>query len=904
MALLDYNGDNTRARELFHAHQLAVYQQTDRDFAILMPVQWLAGILAAWFVSPLTWRGVESRIHIHLWAAILLGGTITLLPMILVLRRPGALLTRNIVAVSQMLMTGLLIHLSGGRIETHFHVFGSLAFLAFYRDWRVLIPATLVTAGDHLVRGWFYPMSVYGVLTGGEWRWIEHACWVIFIDIFLIASCRRSAQEMWNIAQRTAELDASEEHYRAVIEQTSEGIALLEPETLRIIECNEAFSRLVGCQSIAETTRLTIEDVSTINQEEVRLLATGAQEQHGPVTHEKMFYCLNGSILPVDVSVSVISYNNRQVYCITAKDISDRKRTEAELQRLALVAQKTQNAVLIYDTQGVIQWVNEGFTRMSGYEREEVVGSDPGEKFCGPATDPQTLQQVRQARTTRSSFEGEIYQYGKDGRSYWLSLSVMPLNNERNELQGFFAIAVDITERKMMEEQLRQAHSEMEQRVVARTEELLHANQTMQMEVNERKRAERELSEAQGFLHKVINSLPNPIFVKDENGKFRLVNAAFAQLYGQPAEELIGKGDADFHAPEEAQKFIADDRQVLESQAEKFILEEQHTDYQGNVRWLQVVKRPMAIGENLPRYLLGICTDLTERKALENQLHHAQKMESIGQLAAGIAHEINTPTQYVGDNTRFVRDSFGELETVWEKFSELLASARAGLTPPELLAQVEKEMEAADVDYLLEEIPNALQQSLEGVTRIAKIVQAMKDFAHPGSNEKKAADLNKAIESTITVARNEWKYVAEVETHFDATLPLVPCLLGEFNQVILNMTINASHAIADVVGDGANGKGKITITTANIADEWAEIRISDTGTGIPPHARSRIFDPFFTTKEVGKGTGQGLAISHHVIVEKHKGQLSFETETGQGTTFIIRLPLVEPAPESAEIAHG
>jgi two-component system, NtrC family, sensor kinase len=1020
MAVLDENIDKTHASELFQKHQLAIHKQADHVFAILMPLQWLAGILAAFFVSPLTWYGVESRVHIHVWAAIFLGGTITLLPMLLVIKHPGTRITRNVVAISQMLMTGLLIHLSGGRIETHFHVFGSLAFLAFYRDWRVLVPATLVTALDHLLRGWFYPMSMYGVLTGGEWRWIEHACWVIFIDIFLIASCHRSAKEMWDIAQSTADLDASEQRYRAIMEQTSEGIALIEPETLRIMECNEAFCRLVGCQTIAETIKLTIEDFSTIDAEEIKLLATNSPTQNDAVTHEKTFYCLNSLIIPVDININVISYNNRQAYCAKVKDVSARKRTEAELQRLALVAQKTQNAVIIYDTQGVIQWVNEGFTRLSGYEPEDVVGSEPGEMFCGPATDPQMLQKLRQSVVARKSFEGEIYQYGKGGRSYWLSLSVMPLNNQRDELQGFFAIATDITERKQaeselrrlalvvqktqhaivicdprgyiqwanegftrttgyalnevlnkrpghflhgektdpktvaairaalvahqpfegeiyhyrkdgngrwfslsispiedehgvlqgfisikmdisdrkaMEEELRRTHDELEMRVIERTLEYGCANEALQLEVNERKRAERELSEAQGFLSKVLNSLPNPIFVKDENGKFSMVNTAFTELYGKSAEELIGKGDNDFHSPEQAQKFLEDDRQVMESQEEKFILEEQHTDYQGNVHWLQVVKRPMMLGENMPRYLLGISTDLTERKNLENQLRHAQKMESIGQLAAGIAHEINTPTQYVGDNTRFVRESFGELETVLAKFSELLASARVGLTPPELIAQVEQELEAADVDYLLAEIPTALQQSLEGVTRIAKIVQAMKDFAHPGSNEKKAADLNKAIESTLTVARNEWKYVAEVETTFAPDLPLVPCLLGEFNQVILNLTINAAHAIADVIGDSTHGKGKITITTAKIAQEWAEIRISDTGTGIPVAAQSRIFDPFFTTKEVGKGTGQGLAISHNVIVEKHKGQLFFETEMGQGTTFIIRLPLVEPTAE-------
>ena len=165
----------------------------------------------------------------------------------------------------------------------------------------------------------------------------------------------------------------------------------------------------------------------------------------------------------------------------------------------------------------------------------------------------------------------------------------------------------------------------------------------------------------------------------------------------------------------------------------------------------------------------------------------------------------------------------------------------------------------------------------------------MKEFSHPGSAEKAQADINKAIESTVTVARNEWKYVADVEMDFDPELPSVPCILGDFNQVILNMIVNAAHAIAGVIGDGSDGKGKIKISTRRDGDS-ADIRVSDTGTGIPKEAQSRVFDPFFTTKEVGKGTGQGLAIAHDVIVEKHGGSLTFETEEGKGTTFIVRLP--------------
>jgi signal transduction histidine kinase len=220
-----------------------------------------------------------------------------------------------------------------------------------------------------------------------------------------------------------------------------------------------------------------------------------------------------------------------------------------------------------------------------------------------------------------------------------------------------------------------------------------------------------------------------------------------------------------------------------------------------------------------------------------------------------------------------------------------------GGVSPALLAEFDRLSEQSDLEYLLREIPHAIDQSLDGLQRVTKIVRAMKEFSHPGSEEKRGIDLNKAIETTITVARSEWKYVAEVVTRFDPDLPLVPCLAGEMNQVILNLTINAAHAIAGVVGDGSKDKGRITITTRHDG-EWAEIAIADTGSGIPPEIRSRIFEPFFTTKPMGKGTGQGLALAHSVIVNRHQGQIWFETEVGRGTTFFLRLPLEERASPS------
>jgi signal transduction histidine kinase len=196
-----------RADELFARYQHDIHRRTDRLFALLMVLQWIAGILFALWVSPLAWYGTVSRTHVHVWAAVFLGGAISLFPAVLGMFRAGETSTRYTIGVAQMLMGALLIHLTGGRIETHFHVFGSLAFLAFYRDWRVLIPATVVVALDHMLRGALWPQSVYGVLVASQWRWVEHAAWVIFEDVFLFVSIRRAIVEMKDTALRTAALE-------------------------------------------------------------------------------------------------------------------------------------------------------------------------------------------------------------------------------------------------------------------------------------------------------------------------------------------------------------------------------------------------------------------------------------------------------------------------------------------------------------------------------------------------------------------------------------------------------------------------------------------------------------------------------------------------------------------------
>lgn len=396
----------------------------------------------------------------------------------------------------------------------------------------------------------------------------------------------------------------------------------------------------------------------------------------------------------------------------------------------------------------------------------------------------------------------------------------------------------------------------------------------------------RVLSETRGL----IESISSILIEIDERGQICRWNRTAEQTFGISAADAIGCSFAEIGIDWDWPTVM---EAVLQCDAQRKHVRLEEIQYQrcsGKKGFLEITLNPL-FGESDKRVgILVLGADITEHKHMEAQLALAQKMESIGQLAAGIAHEINTPTQYVSDNLRFLQESFGAIQTVLDVFEQLYQSVQSGVVEPAMVRTVKAVLENADLEYVREEVPNALKQSLDGAERVASIVRAMKEFSHPGLTEKKPTDLNKAIQSTITISRNEWKYVADTVTDLDPTLPLVPCLPGELNQVLLNLIVNAAHAIGDVVGRKETDKGTITISTRHDG-EWVEIRIADTGTGIPPGIRNRIFDPFFTTKQVGKGTGQGLAIAHDVIVKKHEGTLTFETELDRGTTFILRLPL-------------
>lgn len=384
----------------------------------------------------------------------------------------------------------------------------------------------------------------------------------------------------------------------------------------------------------------------------------------------------------------------------------------------------------------------------------------------------------------------------------------------------------------------------------------------------------------------LINSIPSIMIGVSVDGRVFEWNPAAAETFGIPATAVL---DRPF--PESGIQWNWDqvNQQIascLQQEKSARIEDLRFTRPDGKEGLLGFSVNLLKLNQGY--FLFG--TDITNWRNLQAQVALSQKLESIGQLAAGIAHEINTPTQYIGDNIHFIQNAFIDLAELLQLYGLHLAESKAGTVNPELIYKIENQIQKTDLEYLLTEIPKAIVQSLEGIDRVTKIVRAMKEFSHPSQGEKKFSNINQALDSTITISRNEWKYVADLETDMDEGLPLVNCVIEEINQVVLNLIVNAADAIKDVLKNDTSQKGKIKISTKSEGD-FVRIIISDTGGGIPPAVASRIFDPFFTTKPVGKGTGQGLTIAHDIIVNKHGGTIAVESEPGQGTSFIIRLPV-------------
>jgi PAS domain S-box-containing protein len=426
-------------------------------------------------------------------------------------------------------------------------------------------------------------------------------------------------------------------------------------------------------------------------------------------------------------------------------------------------------------------------------------------------------------------------------------------------------------------------------------------------DITELKKTQHTLEQQEAFYRLITENTTDLISLFDNTGKNVYSSPSYEKLLGFASWELEGEGIyACIHHEDRARV-----REIVRStlcEGREVVLQYQMMNKRGAILYLEATTGGIRNSEGQFERLIFVSRDITsqmrqreERELMELHHLHAQKMESIGQLAAGVAHEMNTPIQYFGDNLRFIRDSFADLVTVHRVFHSHYLHLESEGYDSNKIQELKTAWSDADADFLFDEIPKAIEQSLHGVENLAHIVGAMKEFSHPGTEDKIPVDFNQMIENTLTIARNEWKYLANVQLDLASVLPRVSCLPNEIRQMLLNLVINACHAIEEK-GINPSEKGTIHISTSLVDgdSQKVELRVRDSGSGMPEEVKNRIFEPFFTTKPVGKGTGQGLAIVHNVVIDKHSGQLHVESTVNKGTTFIILLPVNPPQNKELE----
>jgi len=554
-------------------------------------------------------------------------------------------------------------------------------------------------------------------------------------------------------------------------------------------------------------------------------------------------------------------YRGQTLLQSTVRDITERKAVEEKLQesetKYRSLVSNIPDVIWTIDSELQFAFISPNIERLSGFSLEEVYRCGAALFFESIHTeDVGSVGNALEALFARGEpYDVQCRVRRKDGEWIWVRNRAVT-TYEKNGVRYADGLLSDITPSKRAEEALRASEERY-----------------------------RELFE----------NASDIIYTTDLDTRLRSLNRAGQQTLGYSAEEATQLTLSQVVAPKHWE-IVKQSRERLWAGDSNLTFEVEATTKAGRPIMLEVTPR-LIYKDGKPVGVQGIARNVTGRDVAEMELRHTQKLESVGRLASGIAHEINTPIQFVGDNTRFLQESFESFQSLLSKYQELRSAFASGTASPEILAEVQRLEEESDCAFLMAEVPQAINQTLEGVERVATIVRAMKEFAHPESRQMAATDLNRALQSTLTVARNELKYVADVETVF-GELPLVVCNVGDLNQVFLNLLVNAAHAIGDVV-KGTFAKGKIGVRT-QAEGNTVLVTISDTGCGIPEANRSKVFDPFFTTKEVGRGTGQGLAISRSVVVDRHKGTLSFDSEVGKGTTFYIRLP-VDPGEGSQEM---
>jgi PAS domain S-box-containing protein len=668
-----------------------------------------------------------------------------------------------------------------------------------------------------------------------------------------IFHCEGTVEDITERKLAEQKLQESESKYRALFEDSADATMLMDGG--EFFDCNAAALKMFGYprgtipSHPAELSPLNQPD-GTPSRDAANLRISMALK-NGAERFEWLHKRMDGSLFPADVHLTAVTLNGRPGLLGIVRDMTEQKQVEeALLLKNALLEAQTEatiDGILVVDDADRVILANKQFSQSFGLPEALVRARDDralrefvAEKMEDPRAFIEKVNYLNSHHGKKSMDEIRF----KNGQVF--DRYSAPLLDSRDRYRGRIWYFRDVTERKRTEDMLRRLSS-------------------------------------------VVEQSPVSVIITDLKGDITYVNRKFTETSGFEAKEVLGKNCRILKSGHSTGANYGELWKAISSGKEwRGVFHNRKKD--GGMYCESAVIRPLEDYDGTIAHFVALKEDITEKLALEGQLRQSQKLEAIGQLAAGIAHEINTPIQYVGDNTSFLRESWNQLSGLLAAAQKLRDEVTSEVVSESTIENFDRCILNADVEYLSQDIPRAISQTLEGVERVSRIVRAMKEFSHPGSQEKMLYDLNKAIETTITISRNEWKYVAKMETRLDPDLPLVPCLAGELNQVLLNLVVNSAQAIAEAGQRDGDSIGTISIATRRDG-EWVELSVADSGIGIPDHIKERVFDPFFTTKEVGKGTGQGLMLAHTVVVKKHGGKIWFDSKIGKGTTFYLRLPL-------------
>ncbi|MFO7816979.1 MAG: PAS domain-containing sensor histidine kinase [Thermodesulfobacteriota bacterium] len=546
--------------------------------------------------------------------------------------------------------------------------------------------------------------------------------------------------------------------------------------------------------------------------------------------------------------------NNHKNKQFTGADISEHENTQNTLfydQNVSRsILSATGMCIKMLDTKGNLLFMNDA--------GQHLMGIDDIQKLIGQSWIDfwHIKDRVKVRDAVQKAAKGEIGSFlakhcFEVSEPKWWSVTISPVWEDDGSINRLIAISRDTTERKQIEDKLRNANK---------------------------------------IIKNLFDNLPLVLIALDAHGEISLWNSMAEILFNVRSSDVLGKKFDQVSQQLKWTELMQSVHKNFQGTAFDNIHKEmRYTRNDGSTGFMDLrVLNLLDMPDVSEQMILIVGIDITEFKIMQGQLGQAQKLEAIGQLAAGIAHEINTPSQYVSDNLHFLGDAVQSIQNVISHMRDIYAEVKPCL-PTERVQETEKLFEQTDLDFFMDEIPLALKQSSEGMERISKIVLSMKQFAHPGDEEKTYLDLNAIIKNAVTVTRNAWKYDAEMKLDLQENVPEIKALRGGINQVLLNIIVNAADAIKDKGREG-DERGVIKIST-RLVSEMVNLVVSDTGTGMPEEVRERIFEPFYTTKEVGKGTGQGLSIVHSIVVDQHGGNIRVDSIPGEGSTISISLPV-------------